>query len=100
MSIVVKLERGRRRRPWLVIVNWHVPTLSRKWQTGWLWEYSPRISKAWYVPVVTLFAQNFLAFSRFLRAFLSAIMSPPFHGMLMPSVVLESVRSDKGFDFF
>ncbi len=100
MSIVVKLERARQRMPWLVVGNWHVPTLSRKWQTGWLWEYSPRISKAWSVSVETLFARIFLAFSRFFRAFLSAITSPPFHGMLMPSAVLESVRGNKGFDFF
>ena len=49
------------------------------------------------MPVETLFARIFLAFSRLFRAFLSAITSPPFHGMLMPSAVLESVRGDDDF---
>lgn len=52
------------------------------------------------MPVETLFARIFLAFSRLFRALLSAITSPPFHGMLMPSAVLESVRGDEGFDIF
>jgi hypothetical protein len=50
--------------------------------------------------VETLFARIFLAFSRLFRAFLLAITSPPFYGMLMPSAILESVRGDEVFDFF
>jgi hypothetical protein len=49
------------------------------------------------VPVDTLLSLIFFAFSIAFVVLLSATTSPPLHGMLMPSAVLDSVGGDGGF---
>jgi hypothetical protein len=43
---------------------------------------------------------NLLGILQIFSCFLVGYDDPPFHGMLIPSAVCESVRGDVGFEFF
>ncbi len=87
--------------PWLVLSDWLVTApLSCDLQTGCIYSlyllHLPSISRAWLVPVDTLFSLIFLLFSIVFVLHLSATTLPPLQAMLMPSAVLVSTRGEGG----